>query len=81
MDAGTGACAPRQTGQGGVIHDWGARPTQEVRSEAAARAAGGDVETYAELTKFVSSLLGLKYGILFAGISTRAPIFGLECRR
>ena len=30
----------------------------------------------AELTNSINSLLGLKYGILFTGTSTRAPVFG-----
>ena len=33
------------------------------------------------LTTSLSSLLGLKYGIFFAGTSTRAPVFGLRPMR
>jgi hypothetical protein len=39
------------------------------------------VRTDAEVTKFVNSLLGLKYGTLFAGTSTRAPVLGLRAAR
>src|ERR1035441_3502319 len=48
-------------------------------SGAGVGAAGAAGPATAELfTTSFSSLLGLKYGIFFAGTSTRAPVFGLR---
>src|ERR1035438_7623851 len=45
---------------------------------ACAGGVAGTAGTAELLTTSLSSLLGLKYGIFFAGTSTRAPVFGLR---
>jgi hypothetical protein len=65
-----------------VFHeDFAGKHLRAETSYIAGDGAAGDGVAVSPLTKSLSSLLGLKKGIFFAGTSTRSPVFGLRPTR